>query len=302
MRRLWTRWPPRHIANLLVLLVFSLGPAGSASDDLLLHPLCLDHLGLHHFDAPGEPDQALICTSPFDAEITTTPAGWVFAERPVGPEGYFEGWVSYRVAGTFPQLWDDGMFYLLEVVSNTGGTGQFSSLWVLEQISQRPVFWPWLDIGGGDRCNDGQLRGIELTPETLVYAHAATPFRLMNPRDHTNWRFEHYTHALSAPDETGPSTFMSWRPYDDVPHCAICCAGEIVNEVDLDTGDIRVGGVYLDPGRWTEELRDTPGFEDCSTQWLDGLGIANDAGPVYIALHAWEARLEDLGSSCAGAR
>lgn len=123
-----------------------------------------------------------------------------------------------------------GIFYLLEVGSNTGGTGIFSSHWVLKQISERPLFWPWLNVPGGDRCNDGQLRGLELSAAKLVYTHAATPFRLLNSTDQTDWRWK-ALRALGSPDDVSSSTFLNWRPYDDVANCAICCAGEVVKGV-----------------------------------------------------------------------
>ena len=179
------------------------------------------------------------------------------------------------------------MFYLLEVGSNTGGTGIFSSLWVLEQLSEQPVFWRWLHVAGGDRCNDGQLRGLELSAAKLVYAHAATPFRLMNSTDQTDWRWE-APRAIGSPDDVSPSTFLNWQPYDDVANCAICCAGEIVNEMNLNTGDTQVTGVYVNSSEWSNMFRPDDWLKDCTNESLNGLAIPGPADEAaYVALDAW---------------
>jgi hypothetical protein len=294
---------PRSAASLIALLALAANPAGAWADDLLLHPLCLDNLGLHAFAEADGTERALICDLDPGIEIQMTPEGWVLAARPDAPEGWSEGWIGYRVAGRFPQLWEDGMFYLFEVVSNTGGSGQFSSLWVLEQLSYRPSFWPWLAIGGGDRCNDGQLRGMDLSVDRLVYTQAATPFRLLNPTDQTNERFARLVRGLGGTDEVAPSTLMNWRAYDDIPNCAICCVGEVVNEVDLNTGEARVTGLHVSPSRWADGFFDEDRLKDCSTEWVNGLAITNATEEsAYVPLDAWLEMLEDLGTRCADLR
>lgn len=298
-------------ATLVILVIagFALKPgdvaeaAVAVTDDFLLHPLCLDGLGLYPFAEADGTEKALICHNYPEVEVLTTPAGWIRAMRPDAPEGWSKGWIGYRVAGQFPQLWDDGMFYLLEVVSNTGGSGQFSSLWVLEQLSERPSFWPWLTVGGGDRCNDGQLRGVELSEDRLVYTHKATPFRLLNPTDQTNERLASLVRALEGTDVVAPSTFMNWRAYDDIANCATCCVGEIVNEVDLNTGAARVTGLYVSPSRWGNGFFDDDRLKDCSTEWVNDLAIASASEePAYVALDAWMEMLEGLAPRCADAR
>ena len=290
-------------ASSLALLWLVAAPFGSLAGDFLMHPLCLDALPLDFFDETGGIERALVCAAYPEAEIEGTPNGWVRAVRPINnEEGLHEGWISYKVAGHFPGLWDEGMFYLLEVGSNTGGTGIFSSLWMLEQLSERPVFWPWLHVPGGDRCNDGQLRGLELSATTLVYTHAATPFRLLNSTDQTDWRWE-ALRALGSPDDVSPSTFLNWRPYDDVANCAICCVGNIVNEMDLNTGNTQVTGVYVNRNEWSNMFRPDDWLKDCTNEWLNGLAIPGpEDEAAYVALNAWTKMLKDLGRRCADVR
>ncbi len=290
------------LANVLVLFALVATPASPSADGVLLHPLCLDNLSLHVFDDGGGTDQVLICDTYPEIEIEGTPETWIHATRPSDDEGYYAGWIGYRVTGRFPELWEDGTFYLLEVATNTGGTGVFSSLWVLEQLAERPTFWPWLNIPGGDRCIDGQLRGLELSADTLVYAHAATPFRLLNPTDRTDWRWRHLARASGDTDDASPSTFMSWRPFDDVANCANCCVGEVVKELNLNTGDTRVTGVYVERSQWSTMFRPDDWLKDCTNEWLNGLAIPGSKDEaVYVPLDAWFTMLDDLGQQCADA-
>ncbi len=297
------------LANALVLLALAAVPASSSTDGVLLHPLCLDNLNLHVFDEGGGTEQVLICDTYPEVEIEGTPETWVSATRPANDEefqshpGYSEGWIAYRVTGRFPDLLADGMFYLLEVATNTGGTGVFSSLWVLEQLSERSTFWPWLNISGGDRCIDGQLRGLELSADRFVYAHAATPFRLLNPTDRTDWRWRYLARASGDTDDASPSTFMNWRPFDEVANCAICCAGEVVKELDPKTGDTQVTGVYVDRSQWSTMFRPDDWLKDCTKEWLNGLPITGPKdGAAHIPLDEWLTMLDDLGRQCTNAK
>lgn len=293
----------------LVALGFAGSPATLPADDVLLHPLCLDNLGPHPFAESGGPEVPLICDTYPEVEIEMGPEGWIRAERPTDPKGktdgepWYQGWIGYRVAGRFPQLWDDNMFYLLEVVSNTGGSGHFSTLWILEQLStrqsQRPAFWPWLRIPGGDRCNDGELRARELSTDTLIYSHAATPFRLLNPTDRTNWRMQRFAPPREAPDDEEPPLFMNWQPYKDIPNGAMHCAGKVVKELDVDTGETRVTGVYVNPGQWSQGFGVDDPLKACTSEWVNDLPIPiGKEEKAYIPLDSWLEMREGLRHLC----
>lgn len=84
---------------------------------------------------------------------------------------------------------------------------------------------------GGDRCNDGFARWDRFSKNgNGIYRRSATPFRLVNPLDETNWR-DQSTALLfeGADDETkrqallqmaDPPLYEEWLPYEMLENCA----------------------------------------------------------------------------------
>ena len=99
-----------------------------------------------------------------------------------------------------------------------------------------------------------------------IYMRNATPFRLVNPLDETDWRAAANAMLFEGKDEeaqraemlatANPPLYSSWLPYHELENCAACCAGKIVvmqnmlgTEIEsgIDGGrDYRVLGVVLD--------------------------------------------------------
>jgi hypothetical protein len=93
---------------------------------------------------------------------------------------------------------------------------------------------------------------------------------------------------------------MNWRAYDDIPNCAICCVGEVVNEVDLNTGEARITGLHVSPSRWASGFFVHDRRKDCSKEWVNDLAISSATEePAYVALEAWMEMLEGLAPRCA---
>jgi len=171
------------------------------------------------------------CTSlqtPFQIDETKDWTGRdVFTVTPVnGPE---DGWLSYT---TTEELW---RYRLVEFVRNTGGTGQFS----------RIVGLPWQSddyfyTKAGDRCNDGNHKILSAAGGELIYLRSATPFRILNFRDDTDWRSLRAALSLKTltyEDEKSRSEWLTrlkvprplndLAPYDEINNAAQSCVGYI---------------------------------------------------------------------------
>jgi uncharacterized protein YecT (DUF1311 family) len=130
---------------------------------------------------------------------------------PGAADGY-PTWLSYRLLGNLPDGRDVAVVWY-----NSGGTGQFSELYLLRRAPtpdhRDVVLSGELIGGGGDRCNGGVEQAKLVDARTLEVDYSVTPLDL-----------------LSEADED-----IAERAFDDLLSCAICCIGTVRRRLDVST-------------------------------------------------------------------
>ncbi|MGC6497880.1 MAG: hypothetical protein ACON4I_08230 [Candidatus Puniceispirillaceae bacterium] len=140
----------------------------------------------------------------------------------------------------------------LSIEINYGGSGWFSYLLVLVETRNGSIASGFVQ-SAGDRCNDRFARWDRFSENgNGVYRRSATPFRLVNPLDETDWRTMSNALLLQDADDDAkrqamlqmadPPLYADWLPYQELDHCATCCVGEIVVMQSMI-------GTEIDPGR-----------------------------------------------------
>ena len=185
---------------------------------------------------------------------------------------------------------------LLEVGIDGGGSGLFSSIALLYKDEKKPnIYEVLIDTPSGDRCNDGNKWVSKASPGGFEFKSAATPFRLLNPDDTTDWRNWYLAKALM--DEAGeeldrPAVFNEWEPYEDVTNSANACFGWIVRKFDYETG-FKIIGVELEKG--FEPRPEDGSLEGCINNWL-----VREAGKkgLFVDKDEWVSGLDGLKLLC----
>jgi len=207
----------------------------------------------------------------------------------------------------------------LSIELNFGGSGWFSYLLVLVETRAGKIGSGFVRQAG-DRCNDGNARWDRFSENgNGIYTRSATPFRLVNPLDETNWRGVSNAMLFDGKDDSAkrkdmlaladPPLYRSWLPYEELENCAACCAGEIVimqNMIgtEVDPGrDYGVLGVVLYPTA-IAALATSPKIGDrCLAA---GLGLAAEraepSGPndenLFLYRDSWLEIRDSLAAAC----
>jgi len=165
--------------------------------------------------------------------------------------------------------------YIYETIINTGGTGNFSSISVLE-LHDNNILEHHGDIKGGDRCNDGSLEYISSDAQGTTYASAATPFRLLNYKDTTDWRRVSLAYLIVKEGQKGlsyfdfiksknlPSFFHNIEPYEDIDNSAIGCVGNVVRSFEFDKNQQKAIGLIISKNYLKGEKSDG----SCLDRWI----------------------------------
>jgi hypothetical protein len=277
-----------------------------------IHPLCLDQLRVAWFDDTTLHDGFLICDSFNEAPIrlSESAAGGllIWLGRPMEPDAPGSlGAIYYRTGHR--QSNEHGDTYFLQIQSNTGGTGVFSSIWVLHQGPFSHVFEPRFHVPGGDRCNDGNIQVVSVSDDgQMVYQQNASPFRLFNPHDNNDQRMDFLLSALNIEQHDAselPESFMNLFAYRDVNNCAICCSGRRYTQVDLSTFEAEIIAVSIRNDHAVDRLFRDESLVECSSDWFDGLlehetnRLPPDADYKWFAIDHWAQRLAELQQACA---
>ena len=248
-----------------------------------VHPECLEFL------APWSRDdtESIDCSGLDLSEVETQ--GDEFGVR------YGEGQaIAYKHADVDLSL--PLGYSLLEVGIDGGGSGLFSAIALLYKDEKKPnVYEVLIDTPSGDRCNDGNKWVSKASPWGFEFKSAATPFRLLNPDDTTDWRNWYLAKALM--DEAGeeldrPAVFNEWEPYEDVTNSANACFGWIVRRFDYETG-FEVIGVELETN--FEPQAEDGSLEVCVDNWL--LSEAGKEG-LFVDKDEWDSKLGGLKQVC----
>jgi hypothetical protein len=171
----------------------SLVPADALSD---VHPVCFSSLGFQDIAVIDVGD----CNRQNAQYPIRTEDGYRSAQAYIENEyidtdsdARFSGYIQYKVVGQA-----ESEVYIL-VYENTGGSGQFSTLMVMERTGNTLTI---IDrVAAGDRCNGGVV-GSSYNRDGLTYAINMTPYDLL---------------VLTA------STTL--QPYDDLESSAASCFG-----------------------------------------------------------------------------
>ena len=257
------------------------------SEGIFIHPECLDFL------APwGQINSDSIDCSEFDP-ATIQKVGNQFGVW------YGDGQsIAYRYPDIDDHLSKNKDFKILEVSIDGGGTGIFSSIVLLERdFFNLNKYKVWARTPDGDRCNDGKKSVFKSTSAGFEFKAAATPFRLINPKDITDWRNWNLASELSKLGDNElerPPVFNEWLPYEDVANSANFCVGWVVRRYDYETG-FEILGVELNQDLQIELASDDTSLSACINRWL--VSQINE-DKFYFEINDWTSRLRQLTNMC----
>ena len=255
-----------------------------SGNDLFIHPQCLEFLGPWNKDN----SETFECKD-YDLSIVKQNDNNVSASY-----GNRQS-IHYSYPAQSDSVATGRDFRLLEVEIRSGGSGAFSSIVFLERGKvDKNKYTVWLRTPSGDRCNDGYKTVSDISPDDFVFKAAATPFRLINPEDTTDWRNWRNANAMMeyAGDKIEQLPVLNdWLPYDDVTNSASACVGWIVRKYDYETG-FEIVGVEL-----SEQIEigvDGDSLGSCINGWLTTQ--ANEES--YFKIADWTGRLRQLTGTC----
>ena len=152
---------------------------------------------------------------------------------------------------------------------------------------------------------------------------SATPFRLVNPLDDTDWRAVANVMLFEGKDEeaqraailatANPPLYSSWLPYRELTNCAACCAGKIVVMQNMlgtkiDAGidserHYRVLGVVLDREAVAALATSEKTGDRCLAAGLDkATAAAESSDPIgrnlFIYRDRWLQIRDGLAAAC----
>ena len=172
------------------------------------------------------------CLAEATSFTTTAQTGWQGASYPMAKmtrDDYTM--LIHYTGGSFP---DAAMAnWPLSIDLNYGGSGWFSYLLVLVETRNGSIASGFVQ-SAGDRCNDGYARWDRFSENgNGIYRRSATPFRLVNPLDETNWRNQSTALMFEGADDDArrqamlqladPPLYADWLPYKELENCATCC-------------------------------------------------------------------------------
>ena len=308
----------KHALTMIIALLLGSGVAGPATtheghDLLVPTPDCIQTILNADTGVPA--DNCLAGTASFDTREGASQDGAPYLVAEVQTEQY--RMIIHYTGGAFP---DAALrHWPLSIELNYGGSGWFSYLLVLVETGSGMVGSGFVQPAG-DRCNDGNAKWDRFSENgNGIYMRNATPFRLVNPLDETDWRAAANAMLFEGKDEeaqrdqmlatANPPLYSSWLPYRELENCAICCAGKIVVMQNmLGTGidggrDYRVLGVVLDREAVAALARSEKVGDRCLAAGLDkAAAAAEPSGPdgqdLFIYRDRWLQIRDGLAAGC----
>jgi len=257
-------------------------------EDVIVHPSCFG------FTVPFERDipKNINCSSEDNNTPMEVEGIGVYAKQLDG-DGNNEGYAYYDV----PSFWGSNgnrlAFY--EIGINTGGSGTFSSI-ILAKVLSNAELELLFFIPGGDRCNDGYIDLGDFNNKRIEYTLAATPFRLINPEDTTDWRRRNLMASFWSMPGKDPNpipTLYNWMPYSDIANSAQSCAGRIHKAMSIEDGSFKTLGVSFDKERLVDAA--TGDLASCFTNWINQTSFEKDQ---FISISDWDNAMSKLGELC----
>lgn len=311
----------KHILPaILVLLVMTIGPrsAYSHGEDgdfaiLVPSPDCIQTI--LNKDTPVQAASCLTAIDDLEAREGVSHDGIAYPIADVETDQY--RMMIHYTDGNFPDAALNN--WPLSIDLNFGGSGWFSYLLVLVETRSGQIASGFVQPTG-DRCNDGYARWDRFSENgNGIYMRSATPFRLVNPLDETNWRAVENAMLFEGKDEptkreemlamADPPLYQTWLPYDELENCASCCAGDIVvmqNMIgtEIDPGrDYRVLGVVLYPQEIAALASSQKIGDRCLAAGLDAAAAqAKPSGPagqsLFLSRDSWLMIRDGLAAGC----
>ena len=245
----------------------------SPTTEAPFHPLCLDQLGLFGRNFEARDIETISCEGPYTEAIERRENGWVYADQPRTPEGYPTGYIGYQIQSSTPLPKTSITSLWLNVVENGGGNADYSDIWHMHYNAQDNTLTPQHRLSGGDRCSGGQQRIHGANAQFVTYEHAASPYRLLNPRNNPEPKVATVGHFTSVDERFGwpkdrSENFMHWPFIRAVSDCYSCCAGALVKTLDLKTNRLEIHQILVDPGQRIDRFFERPDLIDCASDWF----------------------------------
>ena len=277
--------------------------------DTLIHPRCLEPLGLFRFSEATLAGEAFSCAFETLEPVNPRDDGWVYADRPRTREGDPTGYIGYRAhsvtstQGSTLEAW-------LDVTANGGGNAEIRSIWQLRIDTATGLIEPQMGLLGGDRCNGGQLAIQAIDGSQLTYSGAATPYRLLNPpnlnpasrvsgegfvgvRDQQSW------------PEHRRENFLGWPFVGVVSDCYACCVGEWVKTWNTETQHSALKRVLIQPDATLDDFFEHPAIIACAKDWWaelkaqgEATELADGRRRLVYSFEQWQAHRDALQQHC----
>ena len=201
-------------------------------------------------DNPVAADDCLVALDSFPSRDGSDQDGRTYPIADLQSDQY--SMMIHYTGGAFPDA--SLRNWPLSIELNFGGSGWFSYLLVLVETRAGKIASGFVQQAG-DRCNDGYARWDRFSENgNGIYTHSATPFRLVNPLDETNWRAVENALLFDGKDDMAkreemltiadPPLYQSWLPYQELENCAACCFGEIVVMQNMIGTEVEAGRDY----------------------------------------------------------
>ena len=285
----------------------------SHASNISYHPMCLEKLHSSDWNQPFNMQACIdesVNLDPVESAVFFRISGGEYTthiySRPDKEQTFTEGWV----ATTIPIETDN--LIAVEYIDNRGGTAQMSSVFILEKLNdglvQMMAYAPF-----GDRCNDGGAELVSskaLGDTETVISTSATPFRLINPTNRYNWRFEFFNRGSSLGEfedidayikqNNIPSLTNLWLPYDDIANGAGSCSGFIFWSFNQNTLVWEARNVHVHDSSFSESAT-TPELDECINSWFtSATNSKTKANNDYfeISIKDWLYELRRLEKKC----
>lgn len=163
--------------------------------------------------------------------------------------------------------------------SNTGGTGNFSTLMSIKREGDTLKLVE--SIAGGDRCNGGVAQAIIDTDGALVYEQNITPYDMV----------------VLGGDPERPF-LNSVKAFDDLEACAVCCAGTAVFKNDQFTG-VKLSSELAENIK-NKYMSPIPPEQEKQACFDKALGAQIEKGKTEFSVEEWADVIGAIEKECLG--
>lgn len=175
-----------------------------------------------------------VTIKPINAELSQKGyLGYNYKEKSATPGS--QGYSYYKV---YPAGNNN---YWVYSINNSGGTGQFSAISLVERKTENTL--GLTNIAGGDRCNGG-IDEVSEKSNALTYGVNLTAFDLIDLADKKT----------------------TIKPYDDLAACAVCCVAQSFYTVQKNTKPI-LDYVELNTVSDVSEMPEQGSMQACFNQF-----------------------------------